>query len=96
VARNQENLRGLELRHVAAFVAVAENGSFQAAATHLGYTRPAVSQQVAALERACGCRLLERTPGPGRVELTDAGRRVLAHARAILAGAEALQDALAA
>ena len=38
---------GLDIRHLAAFSAVAKTGSFARAAEMLGYTQPAVSQQVA-------------------------------------------------
>jgi DNA-binding transcriptional LysR family regulator len=49
----------------------------------LAYTQSAVSQQVAALERETGTRLVERGVRP--VRLTDAGRALLAHAEAVLA-----------
>ncbi|WP_236809029.1 LysR family transcriptional regulator [Amycolatopsis albispora] len=53
--------------------------------------QPAVSQQVARLERELGTRLLDRTPRT--VRLTDAGRRVLAAARETLAAAERVRAA---
>ena len=62
------------------FVAVARLGSFSAAATELGYTQAAVSQQVAALENDLKTRLLGRRP----VEPTEAGARLLEHAEPIL------------
>lgn len=63
-----------------AFVTVARLGSFSLAARELGYTQSAVSQQVAALERDLGARLLERRP----VTPTEAGRRLMEHAGPIL------------
>lgn len=63
-----------------AFATVARLGSFSLAAAELGYTQSAVSQQVAALERDLGARLLERRP----VTPTEAGRRLLDHAGPIL------------
>jgi DNA-binding transcriptional LysR family regulator len=72
-----------ELRHLHAFREVARLGSLSAAADSLGYTQPAVSQQMAALERRAGMPLLERTARG--VRLTDAGSALLRHAEAILA-----------
>jgi DNA-binding transcriptional LysR family regulator len=77
------NWRGLEIRHLTALKAVAEEQSFSRAAARLGYTQSAVSQQIAALERTIGHRMLERRHGGRRVALTDAGRIVLEHAEAI-------------
>jgi DNA-binding transcriptional LysR family regulator len=70
---------GLDLRHLAAFEAVAQLRSFARAAAALGYTQPAVSQQVAALERIVGQRLVERSSGRSEAQLTEAGERLLAH-----------------
>jgi DNA-binding transcriptional LysR family regulator len=82
---------GVELRHLAALQAVAETGSFRGAATRLGYTQSAISQQIATLERLVGMRLVERPGGPRPVSLTDAGRLVLRHADAIIARFKAAQ-----
>jgi DNA-binding transcriptional LysR family regulator len=62
--------------------AVAERGSFTAAATALGYTQSAVSRQVAALERESGTPLFERHPSG--VRLTKTGLILLRHARVVL------------
>jgi molybdate transport repressor ModE-like protein len=80
---------GIELRHLAALEAVARHGSFGRAAEALGYTQSAVSQQIAALERIVGERLVERPGGPRRISLTEAGRLLLRHAEAIDARLEA-------
>ena len=53
---------GVEVRHLAALRAVAEEGTFGAAALKLGYAQSAISQQIAALERHVGHRLFDR-PG---------------------------------
>ena len=87
---------GVELRHLAALQAIAEEGSFGRAATRLGYTQSAVSQQIATLERIVGERLLERPGGPRPVSLTEAGRLLLRHADAIVARLEAAQADFAA
>jgi DNA-binding transcriptional LysR family regulator len=87
---------GVELRHLAALQALAQEGSFGRAATRLGYTQSAISQQIAALERAVGERLVERPGGPRPVTLTEAGRLLLAHADAIVARLKAAQADMAA
>jgi DNA-binding transcriptional LysR family regulator len=87
---------GVELRHLAALQAIAEERSFGRAARRLGYTQSAVSQQIATLERAVGERLLERPGGPRPVSLTEAGRLLLRHAEAIVARLDAARADLAA
>lgn len=77
-------LPGLELRHLVALVAIAEAGTISRAAETLGYTQSAVSQQLAALERAVGAPVFERPGGPRPLRLTDAGEAMLAHARTVL------------
>ena len=87
---------GIELRHFLALEAVAREGSFGKAAGRLGYTQSAVSQQIAALERIVGQRLIERPGGPKPVSLTEAGRLLLTHADAIAARVAAAQADLTA
>jgi monoterpene epsilon-lactone hydrolase len=82
---------GVEVRHLRAFVAVAEELNFSRAAERLFLSQPALSRQVRALERAVGCELLHRSTH--RVELTLAGQALLDRARAVLA---ALDEAVAA
>ncbi len=62
------------------FVTVVRLGSFSAAATELGYTQAAVSQQIASLETDLKVTLLTRRP----VTPTEAGARLLEHADPIL------------
>jgi DNA-binding transcriptional LysR family regulator len=76
---------GVEFRHLAALAAIAEEGSFRAAADRLGYVQSAVSQQIAALERALGARLIDRSPGSQPVALTAAGAVLREHFDDILA-----------
>src|SRR3954447_25888028 len=64
------------------FREVVRRGSLSAAAEALSFTQPAVSRQIAALEREAGAQLLERTPRG--IRLTGAGRVLLGHAEAIL------------
>src|SRR5581483_5366544 len=88
---NGEQWLGIELRHLAALVAVARERSFRGAAARLGYVPSAISSQIAALERAVGTRLVERSRGPSRVRLTDAGELLLTHAESILSRLKAAQ-----
>ncbi|MGH3077027.1 MAG: LysR family transcriptional regulator [Gaiellaceae bacterium] len=76
---------GLDLRHLVALKAIADEGSFGRAAERLGYTQSAVSQQIATLERIVGLRLIERPGGPRPISLTEAGSILLRHADAIQA-----------
>jgi DNA-binding transcriptional LysR family regulator len=86
----------LDVRRMRVLREVARRGSFSAAADALAYTQSAVSQQIAALEREAGTRLVERNARG--VRLTDAGRALVVHADAILArlaDAEAELEAIA-
>ncbi len=67
---------------LAALVAVAEAGSITRAAARLGYTAPALSQQLAKLEREAGTALLVRHHRGAR--LTAAGELLLVRARRVL------------
>jgi DNA-binding transcriptional LysR family regulator len=87
---------GVEIRHLAALQALAEAGSFGRAAVRLGYTQSAISQQIAALERAVGEQLVERPGGSRPVALTEAGRLLLRHAESIMERLQAAQADLAA
>lgn len=72
----------IELRHLRAFVAVAEELNFGRAAERLYISQPALSRQIRSLERLVGCELLRRTTH--RVELTIAGEALLERARRLL------------
>jgi DNA-binding transcriptional LysR family regulator len=82
---------GVELRHLIALEAVSREASFGRAATSLGYTQSAISQQIATLERIVGEKLVERPGGPRRVSLTEAGELLLRHAEAIVSRLSAAQ-----
>ncbi len=78
-------MRTVEVRHLMALRAIAEEESFHRAARRLGYTQPAISQQLAALERIVGDKLVERPPGRTPTGLTELGALVLRHANVIAA-----------
>jgi epsilon-lactone hydrolase len=73
---------GIELRHLRAFVAVAEELNFGRAAARLYVSQPALSRQIRGLERLVGCDLLRRSTH--QVELTLAGDALLDRARELL------------
>jgi DNA-binding transcriptional LysR family regulator len=75
---------GVEPRHLATFVAVADARSFRGAAARLGYVQSAVSQQIVQLEQALSTRLIERGTGNRAMTLTPQGRHLLGHARKIV------------
>jgi molybdate transport repressor ModE-like protein len=86
----------LDPRRLEVLRAVAEHGSFTAAADALSFTQPAISKQIAALEQQAGAALLERTPRG--IRLTQAGSVLVEHAEAIaqrLSAAQEQLDALA-
>ena len=72
-------MRRADLADLTAFVAVADNLSFRAAASHIGVTPSALSHTMRQLEEHLGVRLLNRTTRS--VALTDAGLRLLGRAR---------------
>src|SRR5258705_10410986 len=84
-------MRRGDLADLAAFVAVADNLSFRAAASHLGVTPSALSHAMRQLEEHIGVRLLHRTTRS--VSVTDAGLRLLERLRpGINQIASALED----
>jgi DNA-binding transcriptional LysR family regulator len=71
-----------DLQQLQAFIAVAERGSFRAAADHIHLSPPALSRRIEKLESIIGTRLFNRTTR--EVELTSIGRIFLDRARAAI------------
>ena len=79
------------LRRLQVFVRVAETGSFAAAARQLGISQPSVSNHIQNLEKELAGPLFVRESGR-RATLNDGGRKLLIHARSILASAAKLDQ----
>ena len=73
----------MTIRHLEIFAAVCDAGGVSAAARELRVSQPSVSQAVRDLEERFGVRLFDRLAR--RMVPTEAGRRLLAHARGVLA-----------
>ena len=71
---------------------VALRGSFSAAAESLAYTQPAISQQIARLEKHVGVKLIEREPRG--VRLTPAGEVLVRHTERVMAQLAAADEEL--
>lgn len=71
----------LEDNRIKVFLTVLECGNFTAAAYKLGISQPAVSQNIAELERLLGVQLMERARG--EISLTENGRVFEGYARQI-------------
>jgi molybdate transport repressor ModE-like protein len=73
----------IEVKHFRLLAAIAEHGSLSAAACSLGYSQPAVTQQIQVLERHLRTPVLVRAKaGAG---LTEAGQVLLRHGEQVLA-----------
>ena len=81
-----------DLRLLSVLREVALRGSFSAAAEALAYTQPAVSQQIARLEKQVGVKLIEREPRG--IRLTPAGEVLVRHTERILAQLAAADEEL--
>lgn len=77
----------IDIKHLEAFVHVADQSSFRGAAATLNTTQPNISARIAALETRIGQKLMDRDAGS--VRLTPAGILLLAKARGVI---DALDD----
>lgn len=81
----------MNLRHLETLLAIAETGSFAAAADRVGVTQSAVSMQMRALEQVLAVELFDRARRPP--VLSERGRALLGPAREVLRAAEDLTAA---
>ncbi|MFC4561796.1 LysR family transcriptional regulator [Nocardiopsis mangrovi] len=82
----------LDANRVRVLVEIAHAGSIAAAAERMSFTAPALSQQLAKLERELGCTLVERRRGG--IRLTEAGRILLDHGERVLGELRAAEAAV--
>ena len=80
----------ITIRQLRYFVAVAEERNFRLAAARLNLSQPPLTRRIQDLERDLGVELFSRAGN--RIELTEAGRFVLAEARATVAQAERVRE----
>lgn len=80
---------GLKIDEIRSFAAVAETGSFSAAARNLRRAQSVVSMHIAGFEAELGYKLFDRTPKP---VLTAQGRELLVGAKRVLVEADRLQN----
>jgi len=90
-------VRNVQLRHLRAFVAVAQERHLARAAARLALSQPAVSKTLSELEAIVGTRLVERSQAGRRgvQGLSPAGEQLLAHALRVLEALDATASALA-
>lgn len=83
----------MDLRQLRCFLAVADRGSFTRAAASLHVSQPALSLTIARLEADLGTRLFHR--GDRFVRTTEAGERLIGHARGLLQAADRARESVA-
>jgi len=76
----------MEMHQLRYFLAIADTGNFTRAAEQCHVSQPSLSQQIIKLEEEVGHKLFDRMGR--RVQLTDAGRLLLEHARSVLTTVE--------
>ncbi|MBC9252485.1 LysR family transcriptional regulator [Pseudomonas alcaligenes] len=81
-----------DLRQLRHFVALADHGHFARAAEAVHLSQPALSRSIQALENSLGCTLVDRHSRG--ISLTAHGELVREHAKRLLAGSQALSNAV--
>ncbi len=80
----------MELKNLRTLLAVVDQGSYQRAAEHLGYTQSTITVQIQQLEEELGVPLFQRAGR--RMVLTPVGEQALAQARELLLAADRLSQ----
>jgi DNA-binding transcriptional LysR family regulator len=80
----------MDIKHARTFVTVAESGTVSKAALQLRIAQPALSRQIANLEKEFGLKLFDRTRG--RLALTGEGEQLLGDCRVLLNQANAIGE----
>ena len=80
----------MNLRHLRAFVSIADAGGFARAANRMNLSQPALSRQIRALETELGVPLFDRLGR--RVRLTSEGEDLLRRGRRLLTEADSLGE----
>ncbi|MPZ60503.1 MAG: LysR family transcriptional regulator [Propionibacteriales bacterium] len=83
----------MDVRQLAYFLAIVDNGGFNRAARHLHLAQPSLSQAIGGLERHLGVLLFHRIGR--RAVLTDAGRALIEPARQVLRDIDTAQATIA-
>ena len=81
---------GMNLRHLRAFVSIADAGGFARGANRMNLSQPALSRQIHALEAELGVPLFDRIGR--RVQLTSEGEDLLRRSRHLLTEADSLGE----
>ncbi|RNC81915.1 MAG: LysR family transcriptional regulator [Phycisphaera sp.] len=84
----------MEVKHLQAFVAVVQEGSFRGASKLLGISQPALSIQIGKLEDSLSCMLFDRHPSG--ITLTDCGKLLHDRAQVILGMLDETRDLVSA
>ena len=85
-----KNTETMSIRQLRTFIAIAEHGTFAAAAEAMALTQSAVSVQVKNIEDEMGKELFDRSKRPP--VLNEAGRALVPHARKLISEYDALRD----
>jgi LysR family cyn operon transcriptional activator len=83
-------MSGMNLRHLRAFVSIADAGGFARGANRMNLSQPALSRQIHALETELGVPLFDRIGR--RVQLTSEGEDLLRRSRHLLTEADSLGE----